>query len=178
MEVMARFWLRFWGRIALAVSLALDAFEDFVDEASFRAGLAYRILRGRVPLQSEKRPWIRSVEGPTLCDVYSWIDDRLLFSILIWPSLESDLDNALRDQRERVEEVLGTFANGAAEKMWSTYWEIENLEWDNDREVWVDSEQHAYDGRRMYAYARGLGYPGEYPDPPEGGPGGDREPLG
>ena len=160
---------RIWERLGLAVSGALDAFEDFMDEVSFRAGLAYRILRGRVPLQSEKRPWIRSVEAPTLCDVYSWIDDRLLFSILVWPSLESDRDNALLDQRERVEEVLGAFAEGAKEKMWSTYWEVEpNLKWDNSREVWTDYQGHAYDGRRMYAYARGLGYPGEYPDPPGG----------
>ena len=63
----------------------------------------------------------RSVEGPSLVDVYSWIDDRLLFSVLVWPSLESDLSNALLDQRERLEEILEAFAAGAAKKMWSTY---------------------------------------------------------
>ena len=52
--------------------------------------------------------------------------------------------------------------------LWSTYWEIDwNLKWDNHHQVWVDAEGHAYDGRRMLQFSRGLGYPGEYPG--EGG---------
>jgi len=84
----------------------------FLEEAIFRLGLAFDVLRGRKPQQLERRWWNRGVEVPTLVDVYDWTTARLLFSVLVWPPLESDLTTAERDHRHRVEEVLEAIAKG------------------------------------------------------------------
>jgi hypothetical protein len=55
---------------------------------------------------------------------------------------------------KRVEEVLEAISKGAAEKMWSTYWQASELVWDHKRECWVDGARHAYDGARLYEYSR------------------------
>jgi hypothetical protein len=129
----------------------------FLEEAIFRLGLAFYVLRGGTPQPLERRWWNRGAEVPSLVDVYDWTTARLLFSFLVWPPLESDLATAERDHRYRVEEVLEAIAKGAAEKMWSTYWEASELKWDYQREVWVDAAGHAYDGARLYEYSRGGG---------------------
>jgi hypothetical protein len=65
-----------------------------------------------------------------------------------------DIETGERDQRERANEVIGAIARGAAEKMWSTRWEVAELAWDHMRECWVDSDGHAYDGSRFGAGGR------------------------
>ena len=88
-------------------------------------------------------------------DVHSWVDGRLLFSGLVWPPLESSTRDAGYHHRERLEEVLGVIAKGAADKGWSTYWEVDyGLKWDHDREVWVDGDGMHYDGSRFAAGSR------------------------
>jgi hypothetical protein len=171
MEVIGRLWGRLWDRLGLLWLAFANTIYGFIEEVDFRVALALRILTGKVPIRSEKRPWIRSVECPILVDVYSWVDERLLFSILVWPSLESDLADAYVDQHDRLEEILGAFAAGAAEKRWSTYWEVEHLEWDGYRECWADADGIAYDARRLFAYSRGVGGVGEYPGRGEKGEG-------
>jgi hypothetical protein len=68
---------------------AWEAFADtavsFLDEATFRVALASRVLTGRMPQETHKRPWVRSVETPALIDVRDWTTDSLIFSVLVWP---------------------------------------------------------------------------------------------
>ena len=91
-------------------------------------------------------------------DVYDWTTDRLLFSILVWPSLESNPLEADRVYHQRLEDVLEVIANGAADRAWSTYWQIDyGLSWDVRREAWVSSDGQAYDGERLRDYSRGGG---------------------
>jgi len=60
-----------------------DATVSFVDEASFRVTLASRVLAGRMPQETHKKPWVRSVETPVLIDVRDWTTDSLIFSVLV-----------------------------------------------------------------------------------------------
>ena len=141
MEVVTRWWLAFAGAVG-----------DFFEEAGFRVSLAWAVLSGRLPLRAERRWWSRSTETPVLVDVHDWTSDRLLFSVLVWPSLESDPRDADYVYHQRVDEVLEALARGAAEKGWSTLFETDyGLKWDHKREVWTDSEGHAYDGSRFKA---------------------------
>jgi hypothetical protein len=142
-ETLTRWWLAF-----------ADSLGVFIEEAAFRTVLAFDVLVGRVPQGVDKRFWNRAAETPVLIDVYSWLDERLIFSTIVWPPLESGPRTAERDHRERVEEVLGVIAKGASEKLWSTYWEVSELAWDNERECWVDGDGIAYDGARLYEYSR------------------------
>ena len=119
-----------------------------MEEAIARTSLAWAVLRGRSPKPLEKRWWNRATETPTLVDFYSWVDDRLIFSVLVWPPLESGPATAERDHRDRVGEVIEAIARGAAEKIWSTRWEVSELAWDHRRECWVDGDGHAYDGSK------------------------------
>ena len=139
---------RLWQRFA-------DALGRFADEASFRVVLAFHVLTGRVPLRSERRWWLRATETPTLIDVYDWTNERLVFSVLVWPSLESAPEDATYDHRRRVREILEAIARGSAEKAWSVRWEIDyGLRWDADRQVWVGEDGYAYDGARLTEYSR------------------------
>ena len=141
---LARWWLAFANGVG-----------DFFEEAIFRLALAFNVLVGRVPLKTEKRPWVRSVETPALVDVFDWTTDRLLFSVLVWPPLETPGQDAPYDHHQRVEAVLEAISKGAAEKMWSVYWEVDyGLEWDQSRETWVDGDGHRYDGSRFGAGSR------------------------
>ena len=146
MEVVRRWWWTF--------ALGLGA---LLEEACFRLVLAAEVLIGRVPRPAERRWWNRAAEVPTLIDVHDWTSDRLLFSVLVWPPLESDAATAERDHRQRVEEVLDAIGRGASEKMWSTYWQVSELAWDHKRECWVDGDGHAYDGSRLCEYSRQEG---------------------
>ena len=144
MEVVTRWWLAFANGVG-----------DFLEEVAFRMVLAFNILAGRVPQRTDKGPWVRSVEKPALVDVYDWTTGRLLFSVLVWPSLESSPEDADYVYHQRVEEVLEAIAKGAKEKMWSTYWEVDyGLTWDHSRECWVDGDGHRYDGSRFGAGSR------------------------
>ena len=135
---------------------AFEAFADatvsFLDEATFRVALASRVLAGRMPQESHKRPWVRSVETPILIDVRDWTTDSLIFSVLVWPPLESGVPRyeANTVQRERAQAITEAIAIGAAQKMWSTYWVVDYcLVWDNERECWVDGDGYRYDGSRF-----------------------------
>jgi len=124
-------------------------------ELIFRLALAFNVLAGRVPLRAERRWWNRALETPVLIDVYDWTDERLIFSVLVWPSLESPPEDAPYDHRERVGAVLQAIARGSAKKAWSVRWEIDGgLQWDADRQVWVGEDGFAYDGIRFFDYSR------------------------
>ena len=136
MEVVRRWWWTF--------ALGLGA---LLEEACFRLVLAAEVLIGRVPRPAERRWWNRAAEVPTLIDVHDSTSDRLLFSVLVWPPLESDAATAERDHRQRVEEVLDAIARGATEKMWSVQWQLDyGLRWDHERQVWTGEDGFAYDG--------------------------------
>jgi hypothetical protein len=117
-----------------------DALGAFFDEAAFRAALACRVIAGRLPLEAERRHWNRSVEAPVLVDVSDWTDDRRIFSVLVWPPLESSAEDALRDHRVRVDQVKAVIARGAAEMAYSTRFETDyGLGWDPERRVGTSS---------------------------------------
>jgi len=102
----------------------------------------------------ERRWWNRAVETPVLIDVLNWTDERRIFSVLVWPSLESSAQEATRDHRERVRVVRGAIARGAAEMAWSTRFETDyGLRWDHERQVWTASDGFAYDGSESSAEA-------------------------
>ena len=77
-----------YGRIVPVWLAFAGVLSDFFEEAIFRLALTLDVLLGRVPLKTEKRAWLRSRETPALVDVYDWTTDRLLFSVLVLPSLE------------------------------------------------------------------------------------------
>ena len=144
MEVVTRWWLAFAGAVGA-----------FLEEAAFRVVLAFDVLIGRMPRQVEKRWWNRATETPALLDVYDWTTERLLFSVLIWPPLESSRDDADYVFHERVREVKEAIARGAADKAWCTRFETDwGLRWNHRREVWVDGDGHHYDGSRFGAGSR------------------------
>ena len=145
-------------RIVPAWLWLADVVGGFIEEAAFRVELAFGVLVGRVPRETEKRTWIRGREIPTLIDVYDWTNDRLVFSVLVWPSLETDAHDADYVFHQRVAEVKEAIAAGAADKLWCTRFETDwGLRWNSKRECWVDSDGHAYDGATVYEQLRGGG---------------------
>ena len=135
---MAQALVRCWHWFANAVG-------DFLDEAAFRVVLTWAVLRGKAPKPIEKRWWNRATETPILIDVYDWTNERHIFSVLVWPALEVPPENASRAHRERAELVKEVIARGAAEKMWSTRFEVDyGLMWDADRQVWTAEDEFAY----------------------------------
>ncbi len=124
---------------------------DFLEEAAFRVVLAFDVIVGRMPRQVEKRWWNRAVEVPVLIDVFDWTDGRHIFSVCIWPSLESPAEDAARDHRERVRTVKEVVARGAAEMAWSTRFVTDyGLKWDHKRQVWTATDGFAYDGEKSH----------------------------
>jgi hypothetical protein len=78
-EVVTRWWLRFANAVGSAI-----------EEAAFRVVLAFKVLAGRVPLRTERlRNWSKVVEARILVDAFDWTSDRRIFSVLVWPPLES-----------------------------------------------------------------------------------------
>jgi hypothetical protein len=146
----------FYYRHILPAWMALaDVVGGFIEELIFRLVLAFNVVAGRVPVKAERRWWNRSLETPVLIDVYDWTDDRLVFSVLVWPSLESSPQDAPHDHRERVGAILEAIAGGAADRAWSVRWEIDyGLVWDDSRQVWVGEDGYAYDGGRLFDYSR------------------------
>jgi hypothetical protein len=139
----------YYRRILPAWLVLADVVGGFIEELIFRLVLAFNVLTGRVPVKAERRWWNRSLETPVLIDVYDWTNERLVFSVLVWPPLESSLEDAPHDHRERVGAILEAIAGGAADRAWSVRWEIDgNLWWDPGREVWVGTDGFAYDGAR------------------------------
>jgi len=133
------------GRLTRWWYASANTVGGFVEEAAFRAVLAFKVLAGRVPLRTEKRAWSKVVEAPVLVDVYDWTDDRRLFSVLVWPPLEVPPDEAYPLHEERVEEVIAAISKGAADRAWSTRWEVDRgLRWDHTRRVWVAEDDFAY----------------------------------
>ena len=134
MEVVTRWWLRFAGAVG-----------GFMEEAAFRVVLAFDVLTGRMPRQVERRWWNMAAETPALVAVYDWATDRLSFSVLIWPSVESSPEDADYVFRQRVGEVKEDIAKGAADKAWSTRLETDyGLKWDAKRQAWTAADGYAY----------------------------------
>jgi hypothetical protein len=68
--------------------------------------------------------------------------------------VEAELDTLITRRHEKRVERAKASSRGAAEKMWSAYWEVDyGLKWDNSAECWVDGDGAAYDGRRLNAYS-------------------------
>jgi hypothetical protein len=123
-----------------------DALGSFLEEAAFRVVLAFDVLVGRMPRQVERRWWNRAIETPALIDVYDWTDDRLIFSVLVWPSLESSPHDADYVYHRRIDEVKKAIAKGAAEMAWFTRFETDyGLRWDPERKVWTTRGGFAYE---------------------------------
>jgi hypothetical protein len=110
----------------------------------------FDVITGRMPRQVEWRWWNRALETPVLIDVYDWTDEQLIFSVLVWPSLESPADEATYDHRERVRVVLGAISKGAAEMSWSNRFETDyGLRWGGHKhQVWTTQDGFAYDGKK------------------------------
>ncbi len=124
-----------------------DAAGGFIEEAAFRVVLAWAVLRGKSPKPVEKRWWNRAAETPVLIDCHSWVDERHIFSVLVWPVLESEPERASYAQEERVELVREVLHRGAAEMAITTRYETDyGLWWDPDRQVWVATDGFAFDG--------------------------------
>jgi hypothetical protein len=120
------------------------ALGDFLEEAAFRLVLAFDVIVGRMPRQVERRWWDRPTETPVLIDVLDWTDERRIFSVLVWPSLESSAREAAQDHRERVREILRAISRGAAEMAWSMRFETDyGLKWDSERQVWTAQDGFA-----------------------------------
>ncbi len=155
MEVIRRLYHE---RILLAYLRCATTLEGFLEELILRLGLAFDVLRGRKPQQLERRWWSRSAETPALIDVFDWTNDRLIFSVLVWPSLETSAQEADHVYLQRVAEVREAIAAGATERLWCTRFETDwGLRWDSKRECWVGTDGHAYDGVRVYEHTRGGG---------------------
>jgi hypothetical protein len=126
--------------------LFADAIGTFLEEAAFRVSLAWAVLRGKSPKSVEKRPWSKAAEAPTLIDVYSWTDERHVFSVLVWPALEVAPNKAAHAQQERAKQVIRVLHAGAAEMAWSTRCEVDyGLRWDSKRQVWTAADGFAYE---------------------------------
>jgi hypothetical protein len=155
LEVVKGFWRE---KVVPRWTAFENALVSFLEESAFRLELACDVLLGRVPRKVKRRFWNRSQETPVLVDVYDWTDDRLIFSVLVWPTLDPDHrfhTEARRALEERVEGVIKVIAKGATEQLWSTYWLIDyDLRWDKRRGAWISSDGHAYDGARLYDYSR------------------------
>src|SRR5918998_1266062 len=106
---LARWWCAF-----------ADVVGGFIEEAGFRVVLAWAVLRGKSPKPVEKRWWNRSLERPVLIDVYDWTDDRRIYSVLVWPTLEVPSEKAAYAQQIRAKQVMRVIQAGAAELNWST----------------------------------------------------------
>lgn len=122
------------------------ALERFIDEAAFRVVLAFDVLVGRMPRRTERRWWNRAIESPALVEVYDWTDERLIFSVLVWPSVESQTHEASFKHRARVEEVVRAICQGAADRAWSVRYEVDyGLRWEAEKQVWTARDGHAYE---------------------------------
>lgn len=133
------------------VARAGEILRGWARECAFRLVLAFRVLVGRVPVVRPRRWWNRAIEPPVLVDAFDWTDERLLFSVLVWPPLEDR-----GGHRERARQVLEVLHAGAADLNWSTLYEVDDgLTWDAEREVWRGSDGFAHDGERLRAYSRG-----------------------
>ena len=152
MEVARRIWRE---RAAPVLAALVGAVVAFAAEAAFRAELAFDVLAGRVPKVAPRRWWNRNAEPPTLIDVHDWTNERLIFSVLVWPPLEEPTATKARDHHDRVHQVIRVLHEGATEMAWSTRYDVEDLTWDAKREVWVGSDGFAYDGERLFEYSRG-----------------------
>jgi hypothetical protein len=147
-EVIRRFWHE---RVVPAWYGFVRVVGDLLDESTFRAVLAFNVIAGRVPLEVERRPWNRSLETPVLVEIRDWTDNRLVFTVLVWPPLESPPETAAYDHRERVRTVKEAIGKGAAEMVWSTRFETDyGLRWDHKRQVWTTQNGFAYDGKRTH----------------------------
>lgn len=114
-----------------------------------RGSLAYKVLTGRVPIETHKAWWNRNAETPVAIECRSWVDDRHIFTTLVWPSLESEDEDAAADHFERVAQVKQVLAKGATDMALTTRFDVDwDLTWDHERKCWVGSDGFAYDGLR------------------------------
>jgi len=152
-EVARRFWRERAAPFFASVLAALVAFKD---EVTFRSSLAWAVLAGRVPVERKRRWWNRAAEAPVLVDVSDWTDERLIFSVLVWPPLESSAHRAGHDHDARVRDVKEVIERGSLAMAYTTRFDTDyGLRWDVKREAWVASDGHAFDGERLTDYSRG-----------------------
>jgi hypothetical protein len=112
-----------------------------------RLVLAFDVIARRMPRQVERRRWNRSTETPVLVDVFDWTDERRIFSVLVWPSLESGPRDA-HAHHQRVEEIKKAIAKGVPEMAWSTHFEtVYGLRWNPERQVWTGTDGYAFDDK-------------------------------
>jgi hypothetical protein len=135
---------RYWHAFANAAA-------NFLGEVAFRVGLACRVIVGAVPVEVQKRRWVRSVNKPVLVDGCDWTTNRVLFSIVVYPPVdELDLSKAEAAHYRRVNQIKEIVARGAGDLRLSLYLETEwDMEWDIGREVWIDRDGYAYDASRF-----------------------------
>ena len=145
MEVAKRFY---YGSLVPTWFAFANAVGGFLEVMCFRLVLAFKVIIGRTPIETEKRPWVRSRETPVVIDVYDWTTERLVFSILVWPSLESPPEEAEQVFYERVQQVKEIVAAGAGSELaFSTHFVTDyELGWDARRECWVGTDGYRYDG--------------------------------
>jgi len=108
-------------------------------------------LVGRVPIEVERRSWVRSIDKPCLVWASDWVTQRVLFSVTVYPPVdELDPRRAEAAHFERVRQVKEVIARGAGDLRLSLLLETEwDLRWDNGREVWVDGASRAHDASRF-----------------------------
>lgn len=147
---------RAWRKVGAFFASVLASLAAFGEEAAFRSGLAWAVLTGRVPVERTRRWWNRAAEAPVLIDVSDWTDERLIFSVLVWPPLESHTHRAGLDHDARVRDVKGIIEQGALAMAFSTRFDTDyGLQWDAKRGVWAASDGYAFDGERLTSYSRG-----------------------
>ncbi len=128
---------RFVWRIA-------DCVGDFLDEAQFRAALAWRVLTGRVPVEERHRHLYSG--SPILLECSDWTDGRLLFSVLVWPAEGDSQLQAHLNHKARAKQILNGFNQACSDRAWSVQWLADyGLEWDPQREVWTASDDFSYE---------------------------------
>jgi hypothetical protein len=151
-EVARSFWR---ARVSPIFRAVLAALASFRHEVAFRSGLAWAVLAGRVPVERSRRWWNRAAEAPVLIDVSDWTDERLIFSVLVWPPLESHAHRAGHDHQARVRDVKEVIERGSSAMAYSTRFDTDyGLRWDAKRGAWVVLDGHAFDGERLRAYSR------------------------
>jgi hypothetical protein len=143
-------------RVALPLTVLAVRVGDAFEECAFRLALAFEVLVGRLPMVRPRRWWNRATEPPTLIDVRDFTDERLIYSVLVWPPLEGPVESRERDHHERVHQVIRVLHAGATDMAWSTRYGVdeEGLRWDHERGVWEASDGYAFDGERLYEYSR------------------------
>jgi hypothetical protein len=111
-------------RLALLFAAFAEAVGSFLDVAAARLTLAFYVLMGWSPPSTDSgRFWNRAIEVPVIVHIKQWSDQRILYSILVWPATEYPEEDAREGHQHRVDAIKEAVAKGASEKMWSVQFE-------------------------------------------------------